>query len=150
MDMGESGIESGYGRKGSVIVATRKQRRRGDMDAVALEHNHTAAQNQDEKVKRERGYGRNGNIIAATQSSPPLSLSCDRCPSHPVHPGRYNHQNPGCGYNRWHRIFHRVNTDGLRMSSEHARWSHGGTGRVFKRNPFLCSMWKSIFVLCTS
>ena len=62
----ESGIESGYGRKGSVIVATRKQRRRGDMDAVALEHNHTAAQYQDEKVKRERGYGRNGSIIAAT------------------------------------------------------------------------------------
>ena len=51
---------------GSVIVATRKQRRRGDMDGVALEHNHTAAQNQDEKVKRERGYGRNGSIIAAT------------------------------------------------------------------------------------
>ena len=52
--MDESGIESGYGRNESVIVTTRKQRRRVDMDGVALEHNHTATQNQDEIVKRER------------------------------------------------------------------------------------------------
>ena len=137
--MDESGIESGYGRKGSVIVATRKQRRRGDMDGVALEHNHTAAQNQDEKVKRERIWTE-------------WEYNCCRNRPHPCHclatgvplirfirgaiitKIRAVAIIAGIAYFIARRQYGWI-ADVIRTCKAEP-WS-GGTGRVFKRNPFL-------------